>query len=65
MPICTALETISPPTTQETRNLPTCVCVFSIVVYENQGKYISRFLFQDNSVSATEKNNESKINIFS
>ena len=40
------------------------MCVFfSIVVYESQGKYISRFLFQGNSVSDTEKNNESKINI--
>lgn len=63
MLICTVLETISPPTTQETRNLPTCV--FSIIVYEIQGKYISRYLFQCNSVSRTEKYNESKINTFS
>ena len=60
MPICTVLEAISPPTTQETRNLPTCV--FSIIAYEIQGKYISQFLFQCNSVSHTEKYNESKIN---
>lgn len=40
------------------------IVLFSIVAYEIQGKYISWFLLQGSSVSSTEKNNISKINIF-